>query len=145
MNLYFLSNDAVYVKKEAERLDTYIKRIGFGDLSENSAVWMKKSVHNQEMYQILDAILGFGRRKIPCYQSFLFPEDLLWKDYEHLFVMDSPSNLKCMVKLILGYGPEWLERTEPFPDGMIYMVTVKKDGARLTNCDFRFYYDSRED
>lgn len=40
--------------------------------------------------------------------------------------MDSPSNLKCMVKLILGYGPEWLERTEPFPDGMIYMVTVQK-------------------
>lgn len=145
MNIYFISNRMAYIKKEIERLDTYIKRIGFGDLSDRSAVWMRDSSLNQEAYQFLDIVLGITERNIPCYRSLLFPEDLLWKDYEHLFIIDTPSNLMCMVKLILEYDCKWMDRIRNFPDGMIYMVRVEKNGTHLLKNDFKFYYDSRED
>ncbi|MCH1950727.1 hypothetical protein MCJ35_16100 [Enterocloster sp. OA13] len=144
MNIYFLSNHPAYIKQEAQKLDTYIKRIAFGDLSDKAAVWMKNSHLNQEAFQLLDAVLGLTKRNIPCYQSLLFPEDLLWKDYEHLFVIATPSNLMCMVKLILEYDMKWMEKTRTFPDGMVYLITVEKKGTQLLKNDFKFYYDSRE-
>lgn len=145
MNIYFISNHATYVEREAELLDTYINRIGFGDLSHKSAVWMKDSLLNQGAFEIMDVILRITERKIPCYRSGLFPEDLLWKDYEHLFVLGTPSDLMCMVKLILGYDSAWMEQMGKFPDGMVYMISVEKSKNRLLKNDFKLYYDSRMD
>lgn len=143
MNIYFISNTRPYIETIAKRMDTYINRIACGSLSSRSAVWMKNTPENEIAYRAMDEVLHFSEKKIPLYRSLWLPEDLIWKNNEHLFVLGVPDELKCYVKLLLDSDEKWWEKKE-FPEGFVYQVLVKNSDERLIVTDLGFYYNSAE-